>query len=143
MPSIQFNLPVTVAPATKQALAERVGEIYAEIMQADKDLITVSVHDLGEGGVWRCHEDGPPTPSSLIMCNIRSGRRVETRARLARSLIDTCVAMFALDEQWVKVEFTQHPGNEMYYAHLGRFNVDWKENEETPHQLNEVRASDT
>ena len=129
MPSIQIDLPLTTSAATKQKLAQRVGEIYAEIMQVGMDLLTVSVHDLGEGGVWRCHEDAPPTPSALIMCDIRSGRPVQTRARLAQSLIDACAEMFELDALWVKVEFTQHSGDEMYHPHLAGFNTDWTEDE--------------
>ncbi|MEC3919221.1 tautomerase family protein [Nocardia sp. CDC160] len=125
MPSIQIDLPLTVPADTKQALAQRVGEIYAEIMQVGMDLLTVSVHDLGEGGVWRCHETGVPTPSALIMCDIRSGRPAQTRAHLARSLIEACIGMFELDALWVKVEFTQHSGDEMYHPHLSGFNTDW------------------
>lgn len=125
MPSIQIDLPLTSPVPAKQALAQRAGQIYAEIMQVGMDLLTVSVHDLGDGGVWRCHEAGPPTLSALIMCDIRAGRPVQTRARLARSLIDACAEMFGLDALWVKVEFTQHSGDEMYHPHLAGFNSDW------------------
>lgn len=129
MPSIQIDLPLTVDPATKQTLAHRVGTIYAETMHVGMDLLTVSVHDLGAGGVWRCHESGPPTPSALIMCDIRQGRPVETRAELAQRLIDVCLDMFALDRLWMKVEFTQHAGDEMYHPHLNGFNKDWRGDE--------------
>ncbi|WP_432943706.1 hypothetical protein ACQPXM_00900 [Kribbella sp. CA-253562] len=125
MPSIQVDLPLTADEATRQAFAERVGRIYAEIMQVGMDLLTVSVHALGPGAVWRCHESGPPTPSGLIMCDIRRGRPVQTRARLAQALIDACEEAFALDALWLKVEFTQHDGDEMYHPHLGGFNTDW------------------
>ncbi|MFI2281589.1 tautomerase [Nocardia beijingensis] len=125
MPSIQIDLPLTTPATTKQELAQRVGEIYAEIMQVGMDLLTVSVHDLGTGGVWRCHENALPTPSALIMCDVRSGRPVQTRARLAQALIDACTDMFGLDALWVKVEFTQHSGDEMYHPHLAGFNTDW------------------
>lgn len=125
MPSLQLDLPVMLDPATKQALAQRVGFIYGETMEVASDLLTVSIHDLGEGGVWRCHEDRPPTPSALIMCDVRRGRPVETRAALAQALIDACVEMLGLERLWIKVEFTQHAGDEMYHPHLGGFNVDW------------------
>jgi phenylpyruvate tautomerase PptA (4-oxalocrotonate tautomerase family) len=132
MPSIQIDLPLTIDAPTKQALAQRVGVIYAEIMQVGMDLLTVSVHDLGEGGVWRCHQSGPPTPSGLIMCDIRKGRANEVRAELARALIDTCVEMFALNALWLKVEFTQHDGDDMYHPHLGGFNTNWRGDERAP-----------
>ncbi|GAA2274481.1 hypothetical protein GCM10010149_15970 [Nonomuraea roseoviolacea subsp. roseoviolacea] len=125
MPSIQIDLPLDLPASSKQELAARFGQIYAERMAVNADLLTVSIHDLGHGGVWRCHEDGAPTPSALIMCDIRSGRPRETRAALAQALIDTCVDLFELDRLWIKVEFTQHTGDEMYHPHLGGFNKDW------------------
>ena len=124
MPSIQIDLPLTTSPALKQELAQQVGALYADIMQVGKDLLTVSVHDLGEGGVWRCHEAGPPTPSALIMCDIRRGRTPDVRGELAQALIDLCVTMLDLDGAWLKVEFTQHAGDEMYHPHLAGFNRD-------------------
>lgn len=131
MPSIQIDLPLTTTASTKQAFAQRAGDIYAEIMEVGMDLLTVSVHDLGEGGVWRCHDSSAPTPSGLIMCDIRMGRPVEARALLARSLIDACADAFDLDAIWMKVEFTQHTGDEMYHPHLGGFNADWTGDERT------------
>jgi phenylpyruvate tautomerase PptA (4-oxalocrotonate tautomerase family) len=125
MPSIQIDLPLTASLAQKQRLAHRIGLAYGEIMQVGMDLLTVSVHDVGEGGVWRCHQSGDPTPSGLIMCDIRRGRDAETRAELAQALIDVVIDEFELDALWLKVEFTQHAGDEMYHPHLGGFNVDW------------------
>lgn len=125
MPSIQIDLPVLVEPDVKRELARGVGDIYARTMQVNADLLTVSIHDLGAGGVWRCHEGSAPTPSALIMCDIRRGRPAETRASLARQLIDLLVNTFALNRNWLKVEFTQHAGDEMYHPHLQGFNKDW------------------
>jgi phenylpyruvate tautomerase PptA (4-oxalocrotonate tautomerase family) len=131
MPSIQIDLPLQVSAPEKRELAGHIGKIYAERMEVNADLLTVSIHDLGSGGVWRCHEDGEPTPSALIMCDIRSGRPRQTRAALAQALIDTCVERLPLDSLWIKVEFTQHSGDEMYHPHLGGFNTDWTGNERT------------
>lgn len=125
MPSIQIDLPLTVDPDAKRALARDVGIIYSTTMQVHADLLTVSIHDLGQGGVWRCHADGEPTPSALVLCDIRRGRPVETRAALARQLIDLLVTSFGLSRTWLKVEFTQHSGDEMYHPHLDGFNKDW------------------
>ncbi|MFJ7078949.1 tautomerase [Streptomyces sp. NPDC098781] len=125
MPSIQIDLPLDASAPSKQELARRVGKIYADRMKVNADLLTVSIHDLGHGGVWRCHDEGEPTPSALIMCDIRSGRPRETRGALAQSLVDACVDLFQLDSLWIKVEFTQHSGDEMYHPHLGGFNKDW------------------
>ena len=35
-------------------------------------------------------------------------------------------AITGLDPDRIKVEFTQHSGDEMYHPHLGGFNADWQ-----------------
>ena len=128
MPSLQFDLPLRLDVETKKDLARRVGALYAEVMQVRPDLVSVSVHDLGTGGVWRC-TDGEPEPAALVMCDVRAGRATEIRAALARRIVDVCVEVCGLEERLVKVEFTQHAGDEMFHPHLGGFNQDWRPGE--------------
>lgn len=124
MPSLQIDVPTRLEVGTKRLLAKRFGSAYAAIMAADPDLITVSIHDLGEGSVWRCSAD-EPQPHTLIMCDVRRGRPVETRAALAHQLIEICIDVLGLDPHGVKVEFTQHSGDEMFHPQLGGFNTEW------------------
>lgn len=129
MPSLQFDLPVHLDVDAKRTLARRVGALYAEVMEVRADLVSVSVHDLGPGGVWRC-TDGEPEPAALVMCDVRAGRPPETRARLAVGIVDLCVELCGLVAERVKVEFTQHSGDEMFHPHLGGFNQDWRPGED-------------
>lgn len=124
MPSLQIDVPVRLEFGTKRLLAKRFGLAYAATMDADPELVTVSIHDLGEGSVWRCTAD-EPQPHTLIMCDVRRGRSAETRAVLARQLIEICGDALGLERVSVKVEFTQHSGDEMFHPHLGGFNSDW------------------
>jgi hypothetical protein len=128
MPSLQLDVPATYALETKRALATRFGATYAAVMQTRADIVTVAIHAGGEGSVWRCSE-GEPHPSALLMCDVRRGRSPETRAELSRRLIADCVDTLGLDPLWVKVEFTQHAGDEMYHPQLGGFNRDWQGDE--------------
>ena len=128
MPSLQLDLPLHLDLDTKKSLARTIGSVYAEVMQVRPELITVSVHDLGPGGVWRC-SDAEPDPAAQIMCEVRAGRSAETRGLLARRLIDVCAAACGLDGRRFKVEFTQHSGDEMFHALLGGFNQDWRPGE--------------
>ncbi|WP_304046861.1 hypothetical protein [Jatrophihabitans endophyticus] len=105
-------------------IAEEMGRVYSQIMQADVELVTVSIHALGAGSVWRC-TGGDAQEAALLMCDIRSGRSPAIRAELARAPIEICVEQGQLDSQQIKVEFTQHPGEDMYHPHLGGFNQDW------------------
>lgn len=124
MPSLQLDVPGTYGPATKRELADGLGAVYAAIMQAPLDIVTVVVRDVGEGGVWRCGAHGA-TPSALMMCDVRSGRSAEVRAELGRALGAVCADVLGIDPLWVKVEFTQHSGDEMYHPVMGGFNADW------------------
>lgn len=130
MPSLQFDVPATYDTATKRLLAKRFGIAYSTVMGTRPDIITVAIHDLGEGGVWRCGEHDPH-PHALLMCDVRRGRSARTRAELARQLIVICEDVLGVDPQRIKVEFTQHSGDEMYHPHLGGFNHDWVSGEST------------
>jgi membrane-bound lytic murein transglycosylase len=58
-------------------------------------------------------------------------RSAETRAELVRQLIGACQDVLGWDRHRIKVEFTQHSGDEMYHPHLNGFNRDWLSDEST------------
>lgn len=128
MPSLQVDSPRNYDVATKQLLARELGRAYARIMQAAAELVTVSVHGLGPGGVWRCTDD-EPVEAALVMCDVRAGRAAAVRAELAEAVIAVCVQHGDLAADQIKIEFTQHPGEDMYHPHLGGFNRDWTQDE--------------
>jgi hypothetical protein len=115
VPSLQLDVPALPDGETQRALAQDLTAIYAAIMDAPPEIVTVVIR---EAGVWR---DG--APSALLMCDVRRGRPVETRGELARRLAAACEAALGLG--YVKVEFTQHAGDEMWHPHLDGFNQDW------------------
>jgi phenylpyruvate tautomerase PptA (4-oxalocrotonate tautomerase family) len=115
VPSLQLDVPAAPDRETQRALAARLTAIYAEVMDAPPEIVTVVIR---EAGVWRAG-----APSALLMCDVRRGRPVATRGELARRLTAACEA--ALGAGYVKVEFTQHAGDEMWHPHLGGFNQDW------------------
>jgi hypothetical protein len=115
VPSLQLDVAAAPDRETQRELAGTLTAIYAEVMDAPPEIVTVAIR---EAGVWR---DGEP--SALLMCDVRRGRDVETRAELARRLVAACEAV--LGTGYVKVEFTQHAGDEMWHPHLGGFNTDW------------------
>lgn len=124
MPYLQIDVPNRYPLAQKQRLAKRLGEIYAEIMQASVRRISIAVRELADGGIWRCTE-GEPYQAALLMCDIRRGRPAGQRARLAQALIDACVEILGLRVDQINVEFTQHAGDEMFHPLLGGLSDDW------------------
>lgn len=124
MPSLQFDLPLDLDLDTRRCLAGEIGDVYAEVMDVRLEFITVSIHALGPGGVWRCGTEGPE-PAGLVMCDVRAGRSAATREALARRLVEVVARICGLEERLLKVEFTQHSGDEMYHPGLGGFAPDW------------------
>lgn len=127
MPYLQLDVSRSYPRETKQVLAERIGRIYSEHMQASVHRISVAVRELPDG-VWRCTE-GQPYPAALLMCDIRHGRPPGRRAELARASVEACVDVLELKVEQVNVEFTQHAGDEMYHPLLGGLSADWSESE--------------
>ncbi len=125
MPYLQLDTPFAYPVETKRRLAKTLGGIYASVMNSDINRLTIAVRELGEGGVWRCG-DGEPRPAALLMCDIRQGRTPEHRAELARRLIGACIEILGLREDNLNLEFTQHPGDEMYHTMYGGFSDDWQ-----------------
>ena len=129
MPSLQIDVPLRLDVDAKRSLARELGAVYAEVMDVPVSYVTVSIHDLGPGGVWRCGE-GEPEPAGLVMCDVRAGRPAATRAVVARRIVEAVARHCGLAEDRLKVEFTQHSGDEMYHPHLGGFAPDWSAGED-------------
>ncbi|HTI90445.1 MAG TPA: tautomerase family protein [Puia sp.] len=124
MPYLQIEVNHHYPTETKKRLAKAIGEVYASIMQAAVERVTVSIRELGEGSVWRCSK-GDPTPAAIMMCDIRSGRPKDTRERLSKALINICNDILGLEVNQLNIEFTQHSGDEMYHQWMGHLSDDW------------------
>jgi phenylpyruvate tautomerase PptA (4-oxalocrotonate tautomerase family) len=124
MPYLHFDLPSRYPAATKRALAARLGALYAEIMQTTPRIVKVSFRELGEENLFRCGApDGGVEPVVVGQCDIRRGRPVEQRARLAAAIVGACAEVLGVAPEMIELEFTQHTGDEMYRR--GVFAEDW------------------
>jgi phenylpyruvate tautomerase PptA (4-oxalocrotonate tautomerase family) len=131
MPYLQLDVSEPYAPDAKRRLAKRLGQIYADRMQADVNRVSVAIRELVPGGLWRCTSD-EPYQAALLMCDIRKGRPAEQRADLAKALIDACIEILGLRLDQINVEFTQHSGDEMYHPLRGGLSLDWRPDEVDP-----------
>ena len=124
MPYLQIDVPNSYPLLQKQRLAKRLGEIYAQTMQANVKRISVAIRELTDGGIWRCTE-GEPYQAALLMCDIRRGRPAEQRARLAEALIGASGETLGCRVEQINVDFTQPAGDEMFHPLLGGLRDDW------------------
>ena len=118
MPYLQLDVPRRYPVEVKRPLAGRLGDIYADVMQTTPNKVAIAFRELETGSLWRCGA-GEPTPTAVIMCDIRRGRPAEQRARLAEALVAACAEALALPSAALLVEFTQHAGDEIFMSGRG------------------------
>lgn len=128
MPYLHFDLPGRYPAEVKRALAARLGELYAEIMQTSPGIVKVAFRELGAENLFRCGApDGGVEPVVVGQCDIRRGRPVEQRAALASAIVEACAEALGVDAAMIELEFTQHAGDEMYRR--GAFARNWTSDE--------------
>jgi len=127
MPYLQLDLPATFPSGTKRALARRLGDLYAKVMQTTPSMVNVGFRELGEGNLYRCGP-GEPEPAAVIHCDIRRGRPPDQRLVFAKQLVDECVTLLGLRPDLVAVEFTEHSAEEMYRN--GSWGREWTPSEQ-------------
>lgn len=128
MPYLQLDVNGRHAVHNKRQLAQRLCATYARLMHVDIRRVSVAIRESGEGSLWRI-VDGEPVPVSVLMCDIRRGRSAEQRVEVAKALSQDCCEVLGLHEDRLNVEFTQHPGDEMYHPTLGGLSPEWSEEE--------------
>jgi phenylpyruvate tautomerase PptA (4-oxalocrotonate tautomerase family) len=139
MPYLQLDVSHYYPSEVKRRLAQRLGYLFADIMQTTPDKVVIAFRELGEGSLWRCGT-GEPEPAALLMCDIRRGRPAEQRARLGEALVAACVEALALRPASLSVEFTQHSGDEIFRPGRG-LGSDWTPAEAQSIVTESVRAS--
>jgi phenylpyruvate tautomerase PptA (4-oxalocrotonate tautomerase family) len=130
MPYLQVDVTKHYSAEVKRDLAQRMGGLWAEIMQTTPDLVDVGFRELGEGNVWRCGE-GVPEPSVVMLLEMRKGRPPGQRAAIAHALVGAVSKALDIRPDHFTVEFTQHAGDESYREYFvdgafhGGFAPDW------------------
>src|SRR5260221_13333259 len=109
MPYLQLDAAERYPSDVKRTLARRLGDLYAEIMQTTPSRVSIGFRELNEGSLWRCG-DGEPEPAAVLMCDVRRGRPIEQRARLAQALVGACVETLDLRTDRLAVGVTPPNG---------------------------------
>jgi phenylpyruvate tautomerase PptA (4-oxalocrotonate tautomerase family) len=130
VPYLHLDLPLAVAPPDRARIAGRLARLYADVMQTDVQRVTVAFRELGENGVLRTSAAGAVETVVVVNCDIRRGRPAEQRERLAAAVAGLLDDELGWPPARTVVEFTQHPGDEVWRA--GGLASDWTPAEATP-----------
>ena len=114
MPYLHLDLPVAVAPDERAEIAARLARVYADVMETNPERVTVAFRELGENGVVRLRPDGAVETVVMVNCDIRRGRAPEQRERLGDAVAAVLGEALGWPRERTLLEFTQHPGDEMW-----------------------------
>jgi phenylpyruvate tautomerase PptA (4-oxalocrotonate tautomerase family) len=126
VPYLQIDLPAPANAEVKAAFARRLAALYAEAMETGAHIPAIAFRELGDGNLVRL-QDGELRAVLVVMCDIRRGRPPAQRETLARAIAGAASAAFAIDENQVVVEFTQHTPDEMF--RYGAIAPEWSPDE--------------
>ncbi len=121
MPFLQLDVPGPLPLAARRRIAEALGACYAETMQTQRHIPSITVRE-NDGGPWRW-ENGELREVAVLMCDVRRGRTSEHRESAMRALATLVAHELGLELDRVVVEFTQHDHHEMF--RYGRIAEAW------------------
>ena len=113
MPYLQLDLPGHYSAETKREGATRLCRLYADVMQTQSWRPNVGIRELGPDNLFRLGSDGPE-PVTMVLVEIRRGRPLDDRLKLAHGIVDICTEVFGVERRRVMIEFTVHTGDEIY-----------------------------
>jgi phenylpyruvate tautomerase PptA (4-oxalocrotonate tautomerase family) len=123
MPYLHLDLPLSVAPGDRAAIAVRLAHVYADVMETNPERVTIAFRELGENGVVRVGPDGELETVVMVNCDVRRGRPPEQRERLGHAVATLLEETLDWPRRRTILEFTQHDGDEVWRSHgLG---TDW------------------
>jgi phenylpyruvate tautomerase PptA (4-oxalocrotonate tautomerase family) len=74
MPYLQLDVSHHYPSEVKRRFAQRLGHLFADVMQMTPDKVVIAFREFGEGSLWRCGA-GQPEPAAVLKCDIRRGAR--------------------------------------------------------------------
>ncbi len=114
MPYVQIDLCQTLEHDAKRALAERIGDLYADAMQTQARIVNVAFRELGVGNLWRCDGPGGALPITVILLDVRAGRPPNQREAFVERLVALVAAGIGVETARVVAYVTEHDGRDMY-----------------------------
>lgn len=118
MPYLQFDTTASPTAAEKQAFADAVTELYADLMETETGHVGITIRPRAAAEMSLGRADG----GSLLFLDaqIRRGRPFELKRKFAMAVIEAAAERWGVPRDNAKVVFTEHEGEEiMGYERVG------------------------
>jgi phenylpyruvate tautomerase PptA (4-oxalocrotonate tautomerase family) len=128
MPHLKFEINRHIPDATKVALAQRVRQLFAEVMDTGTDHLSISIQECGTHDLSLGRVKEPEKGIALVDADLRKGRTLEQRRNLALGFIVLLKELLQIPPEHVYITFTQHPGEDFHLS--DRVLADWRKDED-------------
>lgn len=128
MPHLQFEINKPVSDDSKQVFAEKVRQLFSEVMGTGTDHISISIREYGTFNLSLGRIKAPREGIGLVNADIREGRTIEQRRTLALGFISLLTETFGIPGTNTYVTFTEHKGEDFHLQE--RYLKSWKNGED-------------
>ncbi|GAB1535509.1 hypothetical protein ADMFC3_11400 [Geovibrio sp. ADMFC3] len=128
MPHLQFEINRKISDDEKKALAERVKELFSLVMDTGTDHIGISIREYDTYNLFIGRVKNNKEGVALVNADIREGRTVNQRRKLALGFMDILNSLFFIPFDNMYVTFTEHKGEDFHLYE--RYLASWHEGED-------------
>lgn len=128
MPHLQFEINQTLADADKISFAERVRQLFSEVMDTGTDHISISIREFGTHNLAIGRVTEPEKGIAVVNADIREGRTMKQRRTLTLGFMDLLHSTWKIPREHMYVTLTEHKGEDFHL--LERYLASWQEGED-------------
>lgn len=111
MPHLQFEVTEPLERSAVESFADRVTELYADVMDTGTGHVGVTVRDDASLAMGRA---GADEPVAFLNADVRAGRSSAQRRELAVAVVDELGDRWDVPADNVYVVYTEHPGEDFH-----------------------------
>lgn len=128
MPHLQFEINQSLTDADKIAFAEKVRQLFSEIMDTGTDHISISIREFGTHNLSIGRVKEAEKGVAVVNADIREGRTIKQRRTLTLGFMDLLHETWRIPKEHMYVTLTEHKGEDFHL--LEKYLASWQEGED-------------
>lgn len=128
MPHLQFEINREITDAEKNTFSEQVRNLFSDVMDTGADHISISIREFGTYNLSIGRVKEPEKGVAVVNADIRNGRSMEQRRKLALGFISLLNKLLHIPEDHIYVTLTEHKGEDFHLVE--KYLASWQEGED-------------
>lgn len=114
MPHLQFEINRSLTDSDKVDFADRVRQLFSQVMDTGTDHISISIREFGTHNlsIGRCKN--PTLGVAVVNADIREGRTLDQRRTLTLGFMDLLNQFWNIPTENMYVTLTEHKGEDFH-----------------------------